>query len=204
MPIDENALLLEKLDEIATEEISKVAKKFNIPPSVLKRVRSTGEDTMVNEHYPYKSKMRRRLYEERKLHLQIELVKLHNWVKKSGHKVVIVFEGRDAAGKGGSIKRFMQHLNPRWSRVVALEKPTEREKGQWYFQRYVYHMPTEGEMVFFDRSWYNRAGVEKVMGFCSPEEYLSFVEQVSGFEKMLIDSGITLVKFWFSVSRKSN
>ena len=129
-------------------------------------------------------------------------MKLQRWIKKTGHRVAMVFEGRDAAGKGGTIKRFTEHLNPRTARVVALEKPTEKEKGQWYFQRYVERLPTRGEMVFFDRSWYNRAGVEKVMGFCSPEEYSQFLKDVPSFEKMLVDSGITLIKFWFSVSRE--
>jgi polyphosphate kinase 2 len=146
--------------------------------------------------------MRRKLYEERKTALQIELVKLQRWLSRTGHKLTMLFEGRDAAGKGGTIKRFTEHLNPRLARVVALQKPSEIEAGQWYFQRYVQALPTDGEIVFFDRSWYNRAGVEKVMGFCTPEEYLRFVSQVSDFETMLIESDVTLVKFWFSVSRE--
>ena len=152
--------------------------------------------------YPYKHLMQRRNYELQKYRLQVELLKLQAWVKETGAKVVILFEGRDAAGKGGTIKRFMEHLNPRGARVVALEKPTETERGQWYFQRYVQHLPTNGEIVLFDRSWYNRAGVERVMGFCSDQEYSEFVRQAPEFERMLARNGIHLIKFWFSVSRE--
>ncbi len=152
--------------------------------------------------YPYKNLMSRKSYEKQKYQLQVELLKLQSWVKKTGQKVVVLFEGRDAAGKGGSIKRFMEHLNPRGSRVVALEKPTEAERGQWYFQRYVQHLPTAGEIVMFDRSWYNRAGVEHVMGFCTQDEYTEFMRQVPEFERNLTRSGTHLIKFWFSVSRK--
>ncbi|WP_019672425.1 polyphosphate kinase 2 [Psychrobacter lutiphocae] len=151
--------------------------------------------------YPYKNRLSRKTYEKQKYHLQVELLKLQKWVRETGQKVVIVFEGRDAAGKGGSIKRFMEHLNPRSARVVALEKPTERELGEWYFQRYIQHLPSTGEMVLFDRSWYNRAGVERVMGFCTDEQYEIFMKQAPEFERHLIDSGIYLIKFWFSVSR---
>jgi polyphosphate kinase 2 len=133
--------------------------------------------------------------------LQVELLKLQAWVKSTGQKVVILFEGRDAAGKGGAIKRFMEHLNPRGARVVALEKPSEVERGQWYFQRYVQHLPTAGEIVLFDRSWYNRAGVERVMGFCREDEYHEFMRQAPEFERNLVRSGVHLIKFWFSVSR---
>jgi polyphosphate kinase 2 len=133
--------------------------------------------------------------------LQIELVKLQNWVKDTGQRIVIVFEGRDAAGKGGTIKRFTEHLNPRGATVVALEKPTERERTQWYFQRYVTHLPGAGEIVMFDRSWYNRAGVERVMGFCTPDEYAEFMREAPEFERMLVNSGLSLTKFWFSVTR---
>jgi len=154
------------------------------------------------ENYPYKTRMRRDQYEARKQELQIELLKVQNWVKDTGQRVLCIFEGRDAAGKGGTIKRFTEHLNPRGARVVALEKPTEEERGQWYFQRYVEQLPTKGEIVFFDRSWYNRAGVERVMGFCSPAEYMEFMRQVPEFERMLVRSGIRLFKFWFSVSRE--
>ncbi|TVQ48836.1 MAG: polyphosphate kinase 2 [Gammaproteobacteria bacterium] len=152
--------------------------------------------------YPYQSRLRRKVYERRKYDLQVELLKLQRWVKETGARVVILFEGRDAAGKGGTIKRFMEHLNPRGARVVALEKPNEIERGQWYFQRYIQHLPTAGEIVLFDRSWYNRAGVERVMGFCSEEEYHDFIEQAPVFERNLISSGIHLFKFWFSVSRE--
>ncbi|MCD0498702.1 polyphosphate kinase 2 [Achromobacter sp. MY14] len=152
--------------------------------------------------YPYRHRMLRRNYEKQKYQLQVELLKLQAWVKATGQRVVILFEGRDAAGKGGTIKRMMEHLNPRGARVVALEKPSDTEKGQWYFQRYVQHLPTAGEIVMFDRSWYNRAGVERVMGFCSQQEYLDFLRQVPDFERHLVSSGIHLVKFWFSVSRE--
>lgn len=151
--------------------------------------------------YPYKNLMSRKNYEKEKFRLQVELLKLQAWVKEAQQRVVIVFEGRDAAGKGGTIKRFMEHLNPRGARVVALEKPTEIERGQWYFQRYVEHLPTAGEIVLFDRSWYNRAGVERVMGFCSNEEYGEFMRQSPEFERSLTRSGIHLIKFWFSVSQ---
>ena len=152
--------------------------------------------------YPYKNLMRRRTYEAQKYLLQVELLKLQAWVKEKRQRVVILFEGRDAAGKGGTIKRFMDHLNPRGARVVALEKPTETERGQWYFQRYVEHLPTAGEIVLFDRSWYNRAGVERVMGFCTDEEYAEFMRQAPEFERNLVRSGIWVVKFWFSVSQE--
>ena len=151
--------------------------------------------------YPYKHLMRRSSYEAQKYQLQVELLKLQAWVKETGQRVVILFEGRDAAGKGGTIKRFMEHLNPRGARVVALEKPSDIERGQWYFQRYVQHLPTAGEMVLFDRSWYNRAGVERVMGFCSDAEYQEFMRQTPDFERHLVRSGVHLIKFWFSVSQ---
>lgn len=158
-------------------------------------------DQFESSEYPYDTKISRRDYEKTKKELQIELLKMQNWVRETGQRVVILFEGRDAAGKGGTIKRIMEHLNPRGARVVALEKPTEQEKGQWYFQRYINHLPTAGEIVLFDRSWYNRAGVEKVMNFCSPSEYLEFMRQTPDLERMLTRSGIKLFKFWFSVSR---
>jgi len=153
------------------------------------------------ENYPYDERMRRADYEEQKRLLQIELLKLQKWSQGNGLRHVILFEGRDAAGKGGTIKRFMEHLNPRGARVVALEKPTERERTQWYFQRYVAHLPSAGELVLFDRSWYNRAVVERVMGFCTDDEYREFLRQAPQFEEMLTRSGILLVKLWFSVSR---
>jgi len=151
--------------------------------------------------YPYKNRMSRRRYEAQKYELQVELLKLQASIKEDRRRLVIVFEGRDAAGKGGAIKRFMEHLNPRGARVVALEKPTETERGQWYFQRYIEHLPTAGEMVLFDRSWYNRAGVERVMGFCNNDEYLEFFRQAPEFERHLVHSAISMVKFWFSVSQ---
>ena len=155
-----------------------------------------------NGGYPYRNLMSRKAYERQKYSLQVELLKLQAWVKETGQRVVILFEGRDAAGKGGTIKRFMEHLNPRGAHVVALEKPSDTERGQWYFQRYIQHLPTAGEIVLFDRSWYNRAGVERVMGFCTPDEYNEFMRQVPEFERNLVRSGIHLIKFWFSVSRE--
>ena len=152
--------------------------------------------------YPYRNLMRRSTYEKEKFRLQVELLKLQAWAKETGQRIVILFEGRDAAGKGGTIKRFMEHLNPRGAHVVALEKPSETERGQWYFQRYVQHLPTQGEIVLFDRSWYNRAGVEKVLGFCTDAEYAEFMRQTPEFERHLVRSGVNLIKFWFSVSRK--
>ena len=151
--------------------------------------------------YPYTTRMKRKEYEAQKAGLQVELLKVQRWVKDSGMQIVVLFEGRDAAGKGGTIKRFMEHLNPRRARVVALDKPSDVERGQWYFQRYIQHLPTAGEMVFFDRSWYNRAGVERVMGFCTGQEYLEFLRQCPELERMLVNSGILLFKFWFSVSQ---
>jgi polyphosphate kinase 2 len=147
-------------------------------------------------------KMRREDYEQAKIRLQVELLKMQNWVKASGERIVILFEGRDAAGKGGTIKRFMEHLNPRGAIVVALEKPSDTERGQWYFQRYVSRLPSAGQIVLFDRSWYNRAGVERVMNFCTPKEHLEFLRQTPVLERMLVNSGIRLFKFWFSVSRE--
>jgi polyphosphate kinase 2 len=177
-----------------------VGEELNLPTSL------SPDDELAAEWelggYPYRNLMLRRTYEKQKYHLQVELLKLQAWVKGTGQKVVILFEGRDAAGKGGAIKRFMEHLNPRGARVVALEKPSEVEKGQWYFQRYVQHLPTAGEIVLFDRSWYNRAGVERVMGFCKEDEYHEFMRQTPEFERNLVRSGVHLIKFWFSVSRE--
>jgi polyphosphate kinase 2 len=152
--------------------------------------------------YPYKTKLRRKSYEAQKAKLQAELLKVQKWASETGQKFVMLFEGRDAAGKGGTIKRFMEHLNPREARVVALNKPTDLERGQWYFQRYVEHLPTAGEIVLYDRSWYNRAGVERVMGFCEPNEYLEFMRQTPDLERMLVRSGIQLYKYWFSVTQE--
>jgi polyphosphate kinase 2 len=152
------------------------------------------------ETYPYGERMAREEYDEAKYLLQVELLKFQRWAADSGTKHVLLFEGRDAAGKGGTIKRFMEHLNPRYAHTVALGKPSDREQNEWYFQRYVAHLPTAGEMVLFDRSWYNRAVVERVMGFVSPPEYAQFMAQAPLFERMLVDSGISLTKFWFSVT----
>jgi polyphosphate kinase 2 len=165
-------------------------------------IKSLGKRTIfADANYPYQTKLGRDEYEASKQELQIELLKMQGWVKETGQRIVILCEGRDAAGKGGTIKRFMEHLNPRGARVVALEKPSDEEQGQWYFQRYIEHLPTSGEIVLFDRSWYNRAGVERVMGFCSSGEYLEFMRQAPELERMLVRSGIRLFKLWFSVSR---
>jgi polyphosphate kinase len=177
-------------------------KKELVPKKIINKIKGAGKNDIISAHYPYKKKMGRVEYEKDKKLLQVELVKMQNWFKKTGNRLVMVFEGRDAAGKGGTIKRFTEHLNPRGARVVALEKPTNVEQGQWYFQRYISQLPTHGEIVLFDRSWYNRAGVEKVMDFCSEREYMNFVAQTPNFERMLISSGITFYKFWFSVSRE--
>lgn len=189
------------LDDVA--ELKKTLinwKQYDLGRSVSK------DDELVRDWktapYPYKNRLTRKSYEKQKYRLQVELLKFQSWIKKAGQRVVILFEGRDAAGKGGTIKRFMEHLNPRGSRVVALEKPTETERGQWYFQRYIQHLPTAGELVLFDRSWYNRAGVERVMGFCSDQEYNDFMRQAPELERHLANSGIHIIKFWFSVSRK--
>lgn len=163
-------------------------------PDEVRRAFESGE-------YPYKTKMKRLAYEAHKAKLQAELLKAQLWLQETGQKAVLLFEGRDAAGKGGTIKRFTEHLNPRTARVVALNKPTEVERGQWYYQRYIEHLPTAGEIVLYDRSWYNRAGVERVMGFCEPNEYLEFMRQTPEFERMLVRSGIRLYKYWFSVTR---
>ena len=154
------------------------------------------------QDYPYDDLMGRAKYEQLKRDMQIELLKLQRYVKANGERLIIVFEGRDAAGKGGTIKRFTENLNPRGARVVALEKPTEREQTEWYLQRYIAHLPAAGEIVMFDRSWYNRAGVERVMGFCTPDECMEFLREAPEFERMLARDGIRLVKFWFSVSRE--
>lgn len=151
--------------------------------------------------FPYSDRLPRKKYEEQKAALQVELLKVQHWVQETGQKHVLLFEGRDAAGKGGTIKRFTEHLNPRAARVVALNKPNEEERGQWFFQRYIKHLPTAGEIVLYDRSWYNRAGVERVMDFCAPGEYLEFMRQTPEFERMLTRSGIRLFKYWFSVTR---
>lgn len=195
----------------------KVKKSENIKDETIKMVNSNkcvGEEIVFdldakngkipwnyNGNYPYEKKMDIVEYELQKHNLQTELLKMQDWVKETNQRVVVLFEGRDEAGKGGTIKRYMEHLNPRGARVVALEKPNARERNQWYFQRYIQHLPSKGEIVLFDRSWYNRAGVEKVMGFCSDQRYLEFLRQTPELERMLVNSGILLFKFWFSVSR---
>ncbi|CAM5195497.1 polyphosphate kinase 2 [Oligella ureolytica] len=212
VPKQEQQEVLRVLFKELSEELSEDERRSLLHMMRLERRRlearksSQYDEVLVDNYkeegvYPYKYLMSRRNYEYQKYDLQLELLKLQSWVQETGQRVVIIFEGRDAAGKGGAIKRFMEHLNPRYARVVALQKPTEREQGQWYFQRYVEHLPTRGEIVLFDRSWYNRAGVERVMGFCSDEEYEDFIRQVPEFERNLVSSGIHLVKFWFSVSR---
>ena len=193
------------LDGMSPDEVNEVKKLFSNENTTTPRTRVNKDDELADNwrdgRYPYKNRMSRKNYEAQKYELQVELLKMQKWVKETGQKIVILFEGRDAAGKGGTIKRFMEHLNPRGATVVALEKPTEQEAGQWYFQRYISHLPTKGEIVLFDRSWYNRAGVERVMGFCTESQYNDFMRQVPEFEKHLISSGIHLIKFWFSVSR---
>ena len=193
------------LDGMSPDEVNEVKKLFSNENTTTPRTCVNKDDELADNwrdgRYPYKNRMSRKNYEAQKYELQVELLKMQKWVKETGQKIVLLFEGRDAAGKGGTIKRFMEHLNPRGATVVALEKPTEQEAGQWYFQRYISHLPTKGEIVLFDRSWYNRAGVERVMGFCTESQYNDFMRQVPEFEKHLISSGIHLIKFWFSVSR---
>ena len=174
---------------------SDIMKQMRQDPTAIGRMFKEGK-------YPYTDRISRSAYEEEKAKLQIELLKVQSWVKQTGQKVVVIFEGRDAAGKGGAIKRFMEHLNPRAAKVIALEKPTEHELGQWHFQRYIVHLPTRGEILFLDRSWYNRAGVERVMGFCNRLEYLEFMRECPEFERMLVNSGIKLFKYYFSVTKK--
>lgn len=181
--------------------------KKSTSPSGVRRIAELRHDEDSIRHlfesgeYPYKNKVSKKAYEKKKAELQVELLKAQEWVKQTGEKIVVIFEGRDAAGKGGTIKRFTEHLNPRGARVVALEKPTEKEQTQWFFQRYIRHLPSGGEIVMFDRSWYNRAGVERVMGFCSANSYLEFMRQTPEIERMLVRSGIRLFKYWFSVTQ---
>ncbi|WP_412563092.1 polyphosphate kinase 2 [Thalassobius sp. MITS945101] len=160
-----------------------------------------GKDDMLSPSYPYAEEMGRKDYERQMDALQVELVKLQAWAKETGARIAIVFEGRDAAGKGGTIKRFRENLNPRGARVVALSKPSEAEQSQWYFQRYIDHLPSAGEITFFDRSWYNRGVVEKVFGFCTEAQREHFFHQVNDFERMLVEDGVHLVKFWLNVGR---
>jgi polyphosphate kinase 2 len=178
--------------------------RTSIPKELVQRVKALAgkKKKIMSSTYPYPKRMKKEDYESEVELLEIELVKMQAWVKEVGERIVMIFEGRDAAGKGGTIKRFTENLNPRGARVVALTKPSESERGQWYFQRYTEQLPTAGEIVFFDRSWYNRAGVEHVMGFCSPHQYLEFMRQAPEFERMLVRSGIHMFKFWFSVSRE--
>jgi polyphosphate kinase 2 len=178
----------------AHEEHRRIA-QMRHDPALIRKLFETGE-------YPYAQRMRVGPYEEHMVALQQELLKAQRWIEETGERIIVLFEGRDAAGKGGTIKRFMEHMNPRTARVVALQKPTEREKTQWFFQRYIQQFPSGGELCLFDRSWYNRAGVERVMGFCSPSEYLEFMRQCPEVERMIARSGIRLFKYWFSVSRE--
>ncbi|SMX28455.1 Polyphosphate kinase 2 (PPK2) [Pelagimonas phthalicica] len=171
------------------------------PKEVRDAIAKADKDDVLDQGYPYDQQMKRKEYERDMDALQIELVKLQAWVKETGERVAIVFEGRDAAGKGGTISRFRMNLNPRGARVVALSKPTETEATQWYFQRYIDHLPAGGEIVFFDRSWYNRGVVEHVFGFCEPEQRAHFFTQTPDFERMLVDEGIHLFKFWLNVGR---
>lgn len=176
--------------------------KPKLPPAARRHDPDAIRQAFESGEYPYQTRLGTKQYEAEMSALQIELLKAQSWAKASGEKIVVLFEGRDAAGKGGTIKRFMEHLNPRGARIVALEKPSERERGQWYFQRYIENLPSGGEIVFFDRSWYNRAGVERVMGFCTPNDYLEFMRQCPELEQMLVRSGIRLFKYWFSVTRE--
>jgi len=176
--------------------------RTSIPDELVATVKGAkSKKHIISANYPYPKQMKKSEYLEEIELLQIELVKMQAWVKEVGERIVLLFEGRDAAGKGGTIQRFTENLNPRGAKVVALAKPSDTERGQWYFQRYIEKLPTKGEIVFFDRSWYNRAGVEHVMGFCTPHEYLEFMRQAPEFERMMVRSGILVYKFWFSVSR---
>jgi polyphosphate kinase 2 len=171
------------------------------PNAVREVINTAKKNTILDPNYPYKSRKDRDEYEELLEDLQIELVKMQAWAKQAGARIAIVFEGRDAAGKGGTIKRFRENMNPRVARVVALSKPTDKEQSEWYFQRYIKHMPSAGQIVFFDRSWYNRGVVEDVFGFCTADQRMHFFNQVNDFERMLADDGIILVKLWLNVGR---
>jgi len=173
-----------------------------VPDHIVEKVSTSKKKHLIGPQYPYKTKMDEEEYEKEKEELQVELLKLQKWVGDTGQRIVMIFEGRDAGGKGGTIKRFMEHMNPRQAHVIALTVPTKREQGQWYFQRYISTLPSKGEMALYDRSWYNRGVVEPVMGFCTPEQHKLFLKQAPEFEKMLTDDGIILYKFWFSVSRE--
>lgn len=184
------------------DELPAAEHGFPLDLRSLRRDPEAIRQTFETGSYPYKTRLSNSIYMDQLAELQVELLKAQTWIKETGQKVVVLFEGRDAAGKGGTIKRFMEHLNPRGAKVVALEKPTEREQTQWYWQRYLQHLPAGGEIVFFDRSWYNRAGVERVMGFCSPGNYLEFMRECPDLERMMVRSGIRLFKYWFSVTRE--
>lgn len=186
---------------VATHRLALEIPDDLISESLRRRIEDADRKDIISKTYPYPRKLGRKQYEAEKRVLQIEMLQVQHWVQETGQKLLMVFEGRDAAGKGGTIKRLNEHLNPRAARVVALSKPTELERGQWFFQRYIQRLPTAGEIVFYDRSWYNRAVVEPVMGFCTPEEHRLFLKQAPLVEEMLVESGITLFKFWFSVSR---
>ncbi|MBK6518950.1 MAG: polyphosphate kinase 2 [Polyangiaceae bacterium] len=203
---EKSAAILDMLSGTAPEEASRILRDVLDESTKRRKARREADEELSpswkDGGYPYRYLLSRKSYERTKYGLQVELLKLQAWVKETGQRIVVLFEGRDAAGKGGTIKRVMEHLNPRGARVVALEKPSQLERGQWFFQRYVQHLPTAGEIVLFDRSWYNRAGVERVMGFCTDAEYQEFMRQAPEFERMLVRQGIHLFKFWFSVSRR--
>jgi polyphosphate kinase 2 len=196
------------LEDITTSQQAEVVLDCLVDPEVVMKSDKVMKGSLLLKlshlvgDYPYDKKISLFDYESEKHLLQRELLKVQNWVKESGKQIVCLFEGRDAAGKGGTIKRFMEHLNPRAARVVALEKPTDRERGEWYFQRYIHHLPTDGEMRFYDRSWYNRGGVERVMDFSTDKEYWEFLRQAPNLERMLVNSGMILFKFWFSVTQQ--
>lgn len=183
---------------LATENVAQAPFKLDDPllPSAIRKA------ALTSAGYPYSGRIDEKAYEKELRLLQIELLKLQGWVRETGERLVVIFEGRDAAGKGSTIKRFMQHLNPRHARVVALSKPNETERGQWYFQRYVRELPTAGDIAFFDRSWYNRAGVERVMGFCTPADVQKFLREAPRFEENLVRDGFRLFKFWLTIGRE--
>ncbi len=182
-------------------KLPKDLRNSELPQGIVEQAVNADKKAILSARYPHKKRIKSGAYEDELYLLHIELVKLQHWVKEDGKRLVVVFEGRDAAGKGGCIKRIREHMNPRSAKVIALSKPTDMERGQWFFQRYVKHLPTNGEIAIFDRSWYNRGGVEKVMGFCTPQQNKTFLKEAPRFEDMLVDDGIHLVKFWLSVSR---
>ncbi len=200
-PAKDAAKVAAKEADKQTAAAAAQAVEQHVPLSALRHDRAAIRRLFETGEYPYKTHIGTKDYEAHKAELQVELLKVQEWVRKTEQKIVLLFEGRDAAGKGGTIRRFMEHLNPRGARVVALEKPTEKERTQWYFQRYIQHLPAGGEIVLFDRSWYNRAGVERVMGFCTPNDYLEFMRQTPEIERMLARTGTLMFKYWFSVTR---